>query len=87
MSPEWHVTLSCTLSFGGPIVWGLRELWLLRKDRWRPEDDEVTPGPRLPITSAPPPSDGDPAVEPERALPPSLIPLARPARVRQFEDA
>lgn len=87
MSPEWHVTLSCTLSFGGPIAWGLRELWLLRKDRWRPEDHEAIPGPRLPITSAPPPSDGAPAVEPDRPLPPELIPLTRKTRLRQFEDA
>ena len=31
MAPETHVILSCFLSMGLPVLWGLRELWLLRR--------------------------------------------------------
>ncbi len=86
MTPEWHVTLSCALSFGAPMAWAVRELYLLRRGRWRPEDAEVSPGPNHPITSAPPPSDGDPAVALE--LPASVLPVTAsrrlPRRVREI---
>ncbi len=58
MSPKLAIFLECVLSFGLPLGWALRELYLLR--RRRPPDDRFwLPEPRpLPpdFFGAPPPA-------------------------------
>ena len=86
MSPAWHVTLDCTLSMGLPVLWGIRELFLLRRGGWRPGRSEPEPVPRLPRDFVPPPQDAAPADKRAIELPDSLIPRL-PARHRELEDA
>lgn len=81
MSPAWHVTLSCTLSFGFPLVLALRELYLLRRGPGGEDGIEVDPAPVLPITYVPPPLDDGPVAENDAALPAVLMPLSRPTRL------
>jgi hypothetical protein len=86
MSPAWHVTLDCTLSMGLPVLWGIRELFLLRRGGWRPGHTEADPVPRVPNDFAPSPQGVGPEEKPVIRLPDSLIPRL-PARVRELEDA
>ena len=51
MSPVVQVVLMSVLTFGVPLVWALRELFLLRRsDRgsWRPDAPEIRPRPMPP---------------------------------------
>ncbi len=78
MEPETHILLSGLLTFGVPLVWALRELFVLRRDNrgggWHEPAPDPQPGP-------PPPPAG------QRPLPDCLIPkpMARPpARVPEL---
>ena len=86
MSPAWHVTFDCFLSMGLPVLWGIRELYLLRRGGWRPGRTEAEPMPLPPIDFAPSPQGAGREDKPVIKLPDSLIPRL-PARVRELEDA
>jgi hypothetical protein len=86
MSPAWHVTLDCTLSMGLPVLWGVRELFLLRRGGWRPGRTEADPRPVPPMDFVPSPQGAGPQDKPVIKLPDSLIPRL-PALVRELEDA
>jgi hypothetical protein len=78
MDLDTHMALMIGLTHGAVILLGLRELWLLRRPGWRPDNDP----PRVPVPG-PVDDGGRPAPLPSKPLPDCLI----PRRVRVLEDA